>query len=104
MLTARHHAGFILWPSETEKVGGWGVIEYLDGRDFIKPWVEACRKNDIAVGFYFSPINWMWKSPDFPHRGFPLQNNWTRARQFVDRPKEQLQPILDKWIEQDVFP
>jgi len=104
VLTTRHHAGFMLWPSRTEEVGGWGVIEYLDGRDLVRPWVEACRKNEIAVGFYFSPINWMWKSDDFPHRGFPRKNNWTRAHEFVDWPKEQLQPILDKWIEQDVFP
>ena len=104
VLTTRHHAGFNLWPSETEAIGGWGVNKYLGGRDLVKPWVEACRRNDLAVGFYFSPINWMWKSPDFPHRGFPLQNNWTRSRQFVDMPNEQLQPILDKWIEQDVFP
>ena len=104
VLTTRHHAGFMLWPSRTEKVGGWGVIRHLGGRDLLKPWVRACRKNDIAVGFYFSPINWMWKSESFPHRGFPRKNNWTRARQFVDWPKDKLQPVLDRWLAQDVFP
>lgn len=105
VLTTRHHAGFNLWPSKTEKVGGWGVIKYLDGRDLVKPWVEACRKNDLAVGFYFSPINWMWKSENFPHRGFPRKNNWIRKGAFVDDwSTENLQKVLDTWLEEDVFP
>jgi len=47
----------------------------------------------------------MWKSENFPHRGFPRNNNWTRARQFVEgRSTEDLQAVLDTWFEQDVFP
>ncbi|HUV64688.1 MAG TPA: alpha-L-fucosidase [Sedimentisphaerales bacterium] len=105
VLTTRHHAGFMLWPSKTEEVGGWGVKQYLGGRDLLDPWVKACRKNDLAVGFYFSPINWMWNSEEFPYRNFPkLKDEWQRGGTFVDMTKEELQPILDKWLEQDVFP
>lgn len=91
-------------PGETVTVEFAGQKKMTTADASNTPSETACRKNDIAIGFYFSPINWMWKSDDFPHRGFPRKNNWTRAREFVDMPKEQLQPILDKWIEQDVFP
>ncbi|MHC4503528.1 MAG: discoidin domain-containing protein, partial [Planctomycetota bacterium] len=59
VITTRHHAGFNLWPSKTEPVGGWGVVKHLNGRDLLEPFVAACRKNDIRIGFYFSPIHWM---------------------------------------------
>ncbi len=104
VITTRHHAGFNLWPSKTEPVGGWGVVKHLGGRDLLEPFVAACRENDIKIGFYFSPINWMWKSPEFPSRGFPRVDNWNRGAKFVKMPREKLQPILDTWLDQDVFP
>ncbi|MFC1805678.1 alpha-L-fucosidase [Planctomycetota bacterium] len=104
VITTRHHAGFNLWPSKTESVGGWGVVKHLGGRDLLAPFVLACRKNGIRIGFYFSPIHWMWKTDEFPNRGFPRVNNWDRGAKFVDMPREQLQPILDRWLDQDVFP
>lgn len=57
VLTTRHHDGFALWPSE---YGDFGTKNYLDGRDLLMGYVEACRKNDIKVGFYYSPPDWYW--------------------------------------------
>jgi len=31
---------------------------YLEGRDLILPFVEACRKYNIKVGLYYSPPDW----------------------------------------------
>lgn len=57
VLTTRHHDGFALWPSE---YGDFNTKNYLDGRDLVGEYVEACRKNDIKVGFYYSPPDWYW--------------------------------------------
>jgi alpha-L-fucosidase len=77
VLTTRHHEGFALWPSA---YGNFDTKNYTGGRDLLKPYVEACRKNGLKVGFYYSPPNWYFekdfknfmygggakKNPEFP--------------------------------------
>lgn len=77
VLTTRHHEGFALWPSA---YGNFDTKNYMGGRDLLKPYVEACRKNGLKVGFYYSPPNWYFekdfknfmyggaakKNPEFP--------------------------------------
>lgn len=55
VLTTKHHEGYTLWPS---KHGDFGVQTYLNGRDLVRPFVEACRRNGLRVGLYFSPPDW----------------------------------------------
>src|SRR5205809_5944844 len=55
VLTARHHEGFALWPSKT---GDFNTSNYMGGRDLIKDYVEACRRNGLKVGIYYSPPDW----------------------------------------------
>jgi alpha-L-fucosidase len=55
ILTTRHHEGFALWPSE---FGDFNTGNCLAGRDLLSPYVSACRKLGIRVGFYYSPPDW----------------------------------------------
>lgn len=55
VLTTRHHEGFALWPSA---YGDFDTKNYMGGRDLLKPYVEACRKYGLKVGFYYSPPDW----------------------------------------------
>jgi alpha-L-fucosidase len=55
VLTTKHHNGFALWPS---KYGGFDTTNYMGGRDLVKKFVEACRRNGLKVGFYFSGPDW----------------------------------------------
>ncbi len=55
ILTAKHHDGFCLWPTETTdhsvKSSGW-----LDGNgDVVKMLRESCDKYDMRLGLYLSP-------------------------------------------------
>ena len=71
VLTTRHHDGYCLWPSEQ---GQWDSGDKMGGRDLVKEYVEACRNNDIRVGFYYSGPNWHYeyKLKDFswPPKGY----------------------------------
>ncbi len=64
VLTTRHHDGYCLWPSEH---GAWDTGEKMGGRDLVRQYVDACRENNIKVGFYFSGPNWhfAYKKKDF---------------------------------------
>ena len=51
----KHHDGYTMWPS---KYSDFGVEQKMGGRDLVKEVVEACRKNGLKIGLYFSPIDW----------------------------------------------
>jgi len=55
VLTTKHHDGYTLWPS---KYGDLGTQTKMNGRDLVKPFVEACRKYGLKVGLYYSPPDW----------------------------------------------
>ena len=55
VLTTRHHEGFALWPSV---YGDFSTKNFMEGRDLIKPFIDACRKYGLKVGLYYSPPNW----------------------------------------------
>ncbi|MGC6505419.1 MAG: alpha-L-fucosidase [Coraliomargaritaceae bacterium] len=55
VLTAKHHDGYALWDSDHALIG---VRQYLDGRDLVQPYVDACREHGLKVGFYYSGMDW----------------------------------------------
>ena len=55
VLITRHLDGFALWPS---KYGDLNTKNYMNSRDLVAPFVEACRKNNLKVGLYYSPEDW----------------------------------------------
>lgn len=72
VLTAKHHDGFCLFDSA---LTDYKSTKTKAGRDFVREFVEACRKEDIKVGLYFSIID--WHHPDFPKYGdrqHPMRN------------------------------
>jgi alpha-L-fucosidase len=63
VLTTKHHEGFCLWDSE---VSDYTVAHTAWGKDkdLVAQFVEACRAEDLGVGFYHSLID--WHHPEFP--------------------------------------
>jgi alpha-L-fucosidase len=55
VLTSRHHEGFSLWDS---KANPYNSVNYGPKRDIVKEFVEACREQDLRIGFYTSLMDW----------------------------------------------
>lgn len=55
VLTTMHCDGFKLWPS---KYGDFSTKDFLNGRDLVREFADACRKHGLKVGFYFTPTDW----------------------------------------------
>jgi alpha-L-fucosidase len=63
IITAKHHDGFVLWPSayteHSVKNSPW-----RNGKgDLIQEFVDACREYGLKVGIYYSP--WDRNHPDY---------------------------------------
>ncbi|KJD35989.1 alpha-L-fucosidase [Tamlana sedimentorum] len=73
VFTTRHHDGYALWPSN---YGEWDTGDKMHGRDLVKDYVEACRVNNMKIGFYYSGPNWHYeyKNKDFE---FPDTKKYT---------------------------
>lgn len=76
-MTTRHHDGYALWPSD---FGDFGTRQYMGGRDLLRPYVEACRRHGLKVGFYYSPTDWLFNPPGWPYLGYPLRKSDFRYR------------------------
>lgn len=65
VLTAKHHDGYLLWPSQTSTFGMKA--------DFITTFVKAADKANLIPGLYFSIYD--WHDPDGAwHSGHPAFN------------------------------
>src|SRR5688500_17906640 len=61
VLTTKHHDGVALWDTQANDLSV--VKKTPAARDLIKPFVEACRKHGLKIGFYFSHLD--WSHPDY---------------------------------------
>jgi alpha-L-fucosidase len=57
VFTTKHHSGFCMWDTKTTT---FNVMNTPYKRDITKEIVEAFRKEGIAIGFYFSPEDFLY--------------------------------------------
>lgn len=74
VMVTKHHDGFTLWPSSH---GDLGTKQHLGGRDFVREFIDACRKHGLKVGLYYSPPDWWFDRnyKSFAFRGPALGMN-----------------------------
>ena len=61
VITAKHHEGFLLFPSSLPNVWDTGSSG-ANGRDIVGEFVDAAKRHDLYVGIYFSQ-NLDWVTP-----------------------------------------
>lgn len=57
VMVARHHDGFALWDSQSS-FDNYTSYATAAGRDFVDEYTRACREAGLAVGLYYSPMDW----------------------------------------------
>jgi alpha-L-fucosidase len=88
VLTTKHHDGYALWPTA---FGDMNTRVHMNGRDLLRPFVEACRRNGMKVGFYFSPRDWHYP-------GYPVEFDYNKR----DEPRPTADPIANQ-LDFDAF-
>ncbi|OFY38845.1 MAG: alpha-L-fucosidase [Bacteroidetes bacterium RBG_13_44_24] len=120
VITSKHHDGFALFETEASN---WNVVDASPyGKDLLKPLADACRKNGIKLGFYYSQAqDWVnpggsamrrltkegWANPDSAsldaytkaHRGHwdPAQETKTFAQYINDVAVPQVRELLTNY-------
>jgi alpha-L-fucosidase len=60
IITAKHHDGFALFNSKASK---WDITDATPyGKDLLRPLAEACKKQGMKLGFYYSQAQ-DWNNP-----------------------------------------
>lgn len=73
VITSKHHDGFALFETKASK---WNVVEATPYRkDLLRPLAEACHKNGIRLGFYYSQAQ-DWNNPG----GAASGGHWDKAQ------------------------
>lgn len=90
VLTTKHHEGFCLFDS---KLTDYKITNTKYGRDLVREFVDACRKEKMRIGFYYS-------LPDWHHDEFPV-DHYHPQRPVDCGPwdKEALEGPEEPWIE-----
>jgi alpha-L-fucosidase len=73
VITAKHHDGFANFATTAS---AWNIVEATpDGRDVLKPLAEACRRQGMKLGFYYS------QAQDWNNGGSACSGRWDPAQQ-----------------------
>jgi alpha-L-fucosidase len=103
VFTTRHCDGYAMWPSAH---GNFSTKQRMHGRDLVRPYVEACRKHGIKVGFYYIPTDWNFNPAGWPWPGFPRADKNFEVQnpgyslgvpKYVDMPLPKLQGYLEQF-------
>jgi alpha-L-fucosidase len=94
VITSKHHDGIALWDTRQSNLN---VVDRTPaGRDLIKPFVKALRKEGIKVGLYYSLLD--WSHPDYPNftrKQKRYENDSVRWNNFVKFNIAQLEEISE---------
>jgi alpha-L-fucosidase len=95
VITSKHHDGFCLFDS---RFTDFDIMSTPFKRDVLKELSEACRKQGIKLGFYYSIMD--WHHPDYlPRRDWEKDRPTAGANfdQYVQYMKNELKELLTNY-------
>ncbi|MCL5129181.1 alpha-L-fucosidase [Algibacter sp. L4_22] len=102
VITTKHHEGFCLWDSEYTDFDI--ASSPMKGRDFIKELSDACKKEGLHFGTYYSIIDWHHPSQVVTINEKTKKHNWGqismkegRKAEYVNYMKNQIKELIEKY-------
>jgi alpha-L-fucosidase len=94
VLTTKHHDGFCLWDT---KQTDYNIMHTPFKRDVTRELAEACKKQGIAFGVYYSTCD--WHHPDFPvtSPGGKTIRETSNLDRYTDYLKAQISELLKNY-------
>lgn len=103
VVTSKHHDGFALFHSKVDK---YNVVDATPfGRDIIRELADACARNDMKLGLYYSQVlDWHEEHAggyDVDHNNYDNMS-WTNNWDFPDASKKNYMICYEKKIKPQV--
>lgn len=94
VFTSKHHDGFCNWDSQYTD---YNIMHTPFNRDVMAELTAACKKQDMALGFYHSTCD--WHHPDFPltSPGGEVERETSNIDRYTDYLKNQSVEIIEKY-------
>ena len=99
IVTAKHHDGFAMWPSEVSKYNIRDATKFK--RDPMQELSDACHRNGIRFGFYYSHAM-DWEDPNAPGNDWDYQNPGGDLLLLDEKAIPQLKELIGKY-HPDIF-
>jgi len=101
LITARQFDGFCMWDTKTTD---FNVMNSGYGKDILKESIDAFRKQDIAIGLYFSPDNFHFmRSQGYELSRESAESSSTSNTALWELNKQQLTEILTDYGDIDLL-
>ncbi len=101
VITTKHHEGFCLWDS---KYTSFDVGSTPFKRDILKELSDACKKNGIKFGTYYSIFDWHHPSQERNVNGKDAETPWANNKmkegkkaEYVTYMKNQIKELIDNY-------
>jgi alpha-L-fucosidase len=102
VVTTKHHEGFCLWDS---KYTDYDIASTpMKGRDFIRELADACKKQGIRFGTYYSIIDWHHPSQGIEKNPETGRGKWGqpvmlpgRKAEYVQYMKDQVRELIENY-------
>jgi alpha-L-fucosidase len=92
-ITAKHHDGFCLWPTN---VSNYNIMNSPYKKDIVGELATACKKYDIKFCIYFTVLD--WHDPDYPiHISGAKADPNANMDKFVITMKKELQELVTSY-------
>lgn len=121
VLTTKHHDGVALWDTQANDLSV--VKKTPAGRDLITPYVNALRRRNLKVGFYYSHLDWshpdyksirptqenpeVWNWESYDKHGFAIpaegEEDPARWANFIRFHRKQLEELSTQFGEVDLY-
>ncbi len=92
VFVAKHHDGFSMFDS---KVTDYDMMSTPYGRDLLKPLAEACHKQGLKLGIYYSTRDWY--HPDYLQGDNAKYDEWYRTQ--IEELLTNYGPISTMWFD-----
>jgi alpha-L-fucosidase len=102
VFTTKHHSGYCMWDTKTTD---FNIMNSPYGKDLVKEYVEGCRKQGLAVGFYFSPedFHFLHENGQTVRRRFPEPIPAEVMERYVAYTERQLTELMTNYGKIDVI-
>ncbi len=95
ILVTKHHDGFSLWDS---KATDYDIMAGPFKRDIVKELSDACKKQGILFGTYYSILD--WRHPDYPIeliKGRQTEKSGADMSRYIPFLKGQVRELIEKY-------